>query len=149
MSSEARSTWLHKFVWLFAFAFALFHIYTAAFGVFQSIIQRSIHVGGGITLFLLLSIEKRLSGEGKKNYFLIALELLMAAYVVFGVIYVVSSFDRIMDPLFEITQADIVIGLIFTAIVMECTRRLMGAAIPLLALLFVVYALFGPYFPGT
>ena len=149
MSSEARSTWLHRFVWLFAFAFALFHIYTAAFGVFQSIIQRSIHVGGGITLFLLLSIEKRLSGEGKKNYFLIVLELLMAAYVVFGVVYVVQSFDRIMDPLFEITQADIVIGLIFTAIVMECTRRLMGAAIPLLALLFVVYALFGQYFPGT
>ena len=67
MSSEARSTWLHRFVWLFAFAFALFHIYTAAFGVFQSIIQRSIHVGGGITLFLLLSIENVSAAKERKT----------------------------------------------------------------------------------
>jgi hypothetical protein len=31
------------------------HIYTATFGVYQSVVQRSLHVGGGIVLFLLLS----------------------------------------------------------------------------------------------
>ena len=149
MASETRSTWLHRVAWLFAFAFALFHLYTAAFGVFQSIIQRSIHVGGGIMLFLLLSLEKRLGGEGKKNWFAIVLEWIMLFYVLFATVYVVTSFDRIMDPLFEITKADIVIGLIFTLIVMEVTRRLMGWAIPILAALFVIYALFGQYFPGT
>lgn len=149
MTNEARSSWLYRVIWLFAFAFALFHLYTAAFGVFQSIIQRSIHVGGGVTLFLLLSIEKRLSGKGKKNLFAVALEWIMVLYVIFAVVYLVLSFDRIMDPLFEITKLDIVIGLIFTAIVMEVTRRLMGLAIPMLALLFILYALCGKFFPGT
>ncbi len=148
MTSETdRVSWLHRITWLFALAFAFFHIYTGAFGVLQSIVQRSIHVGGGIALFFLLSLEKRLK-EKQKNYFPIILEWAMLAYVIFAVIYLVSSFDRIMDPLFEITRLDIVIGLVFTLIVMEVTRRLMGLAIPLLAALFVAYALLGKYFPG-
>lgn len=149
MTSEARSTWLQRATWLFAFAFALFHLYTAAFGVFQSIVQRSLHVGGGIILFLLLSIQKRLEGGSGRDKAAVVFEWIMIFYVFFAVIYLINSFDRIMDPLFEITRLDIVIGLIFTIIVMEVTRRLMGLAIPLLAALFIAYAMFGAYFPGV
>lgn len=148
MESEKSTSWIEKGIWLFALAYALFHLYTAAFGVFQSIVQRSIHVGGAVILFMLLSIQKRLKQEGQKNKAVILLELLMAAYVAFGVVYLISSYDRIMDPLFEITKADIIIGLIFTVIVIETTRRLMGWAIPILAVLFIAYAFLGKYFGG-
>lgn len=148
MTTKARSSWLHYLVWTFGFVYALFHIYTAAFGVFQSIIQRSIHVGGGIVLFLLISLEKRAQVENKKNALTRRFEWFMLAYVVSAVIYLISSFERIMSPLFEITQLDVIIGLFFTLIVMEMTRRLMGWAIPLMALAFILYALLGKYVPG-
>lgn len=150
MKREGLPWKLKFFIQCFAVAFALFHIYTATFGVFQSVVQRSLHVGGGIVLFLLLSAAKRLEGgnASAKDRIAVAVDGAMLLFVVFAVTYLISSFDRIMDPLFEITDTDILVGLVFTAIILEVTRRLIGWAIPVLAFVFVVYALYGKFFPG-
>lgn len=149
MSAEKNISLFQKFIWLFALAFALLHLYAGAFGAFQGIIQRSLHVGGGMVLFFLISIEKRLKKPSGNTYRVFIFDILAVIYVAFAVIYLILSFDRIMDPLFEITQSDILIGVVFTIIVLEETRRLMGLAIPVLALGFILYALWGEIFPGV
>lgn len=137
------------FIQFFAIVFACFHLYTALFGVFQNMIQRSLHVGGGVVLFMLLSIEKkRNKNPQEKNIASIILDISMALFAIFAVSYLVESFDRITHPMFEITKIDIVIGLIFTVIILEMTRRLIGWAIPILAIFFLIYAFYGNYFPG-
>lgn len=152
MAYKSNLSKFHFFIQFFAIVFACFHLYTALFGVFQSIIQRSLHVGGGVVLFMLLSIEikrnKNLQEKNKKNTASIILDISMALFAIFAVSYLVVSFDRITNPMFEITKLDIVIGLIFTAIILEMTRRLIGWAIPMLAVFFLIYAFYGDYFPG-
>lgn len=78
----------------------------------------------------------------------IIVDVAMAVFSVFAVVHLTSSFDRIMDPLFEITNKDIYVALLFTLVILNITRKLIGWAIPVLALIFVVYALYGKYFPG-
>jgi TRAP transporter 4TM/12TM fusion protein len=48
----------------------------------------------------------------------------------------------------ELTQADMVIGVITLVLVFEAARRIMGLALPLICLGFLAYALFGEYLPG-
>ncbi len=46
------------------------------------------------------------------------------------------------------SMTDVVMGSIMLILVLEATRRTMGIALPLVALVFVAYALFGQYAPG-
>ncbi len=48
----------------------------------------------------------------------------------------------------EHTPIDLMVGVIAIAMVIEATRRTMGIFLPLLAIVTVLYGLFGPYLPG-
>lgn len=135
---------LEKTIYVLAVLFALFHLYTATFGAFQTIIQRSIHVGGGVILFLLLAVQKR----GGRDALVSALDLALAVITAIIVSYLTASFDTLMHPMFEPQARDVVLGVIMVGIVFYVTQRLIGWAIPLLSMFAVAYALFGPYFPG-
>lgn len=152
MAEQSTSKKLHLFIQAVGVLYAGFHLYTGIFGVFQSLVQRSLHVGGALVLFLLLDMEKRADKnsleQGKSSIHSI-LDVTLIAFILFGVAYLIASYDRIMHPLFEITDLDIVIAFVFTGIVLMVTKRIMGWAIPILALFFVAYAFLGPYFPGV
>ncbi|MCC8193105.1 MAG: TRAP transporter fused permease subunit [Deltaproteobacteria bacterium] len=135
---------LDTIIYVLAVLFALFHLYTAMFGAFQTIIQRSVHVGGGVILFLLLAVSKR-DGENK---LLSGIDLLLAVVTAGIVAYLVANFDNIMHPMFEPRHLEVAMGVVMVGIVFYVTQRLIGWAIPLLSLFAVAYALFGPYFPG-
>jgi len=42
---------------------------------------------------------------------------------------------------------DIIIGLVLVILLLEATRRVIGPALPVIGILFIVYAFFGPYMP--
>ena len=48
----------------------------------------------------------------------------------------------------EHTPIDLMVGVIAIAMVIEATRRTMGIFLPLLAIVTVLYGIFGPYLPG-
>jgi TRAP transporter 4TM/12TM fusion protein len=47
-----------------------------------------------------------------------------------------------------LSPLDMVVGTVLVALVLEATRRTLGAALPILALLFMLYSLVGPWMPG-
>ena len=49
----------------------------------------------------------------------------------------------------DLTDWDMAIGIATIVLVFEATRRTMGLALPLICALFLVYAVFGQYFPGA
>jgi TRAP transporter 4TM/12TM fusion protein len=51
--------------------------------------------------------------------------------------------DRATSP----DRLDVVLGIIFIVLLLEATRRTSGVIMPIVALLFIAYALFGPYLP--
>ena len=75
---------------------------------------------------------------------LAALSIACLAYVFFYYDYITQRFPT-AHPL---APMDIVVGTVAVLLVLEATRRTLGMALPVLALLFVAYALVGPWLPG-
>lgn len=48
----------------------------------------------------------------------------------------------------ELTQADMVVGVVLIVLVFEAARRVMGIALPIICALFLAYGLFGEHLPG-
>src|SRR6185503_4626594 len=75
---------------------------------------------------------------------LAALSIACLAYVFIYYDYITQRFPT-AHPL---APMDIVVGTVAVLLVLEATRRTLGMALPVLALLFVAYALVGPWLPG-
>ncbi|MBX6378104.1 MAG: TRAP transporter large permease subunit, partial [Clostridia bacterium] len=131
-------------VGVIALAWALFHLYTAGFGLLPNLIQRSIHFAGAMVLLCLtLPVLRRGNGLAGTlfNGFLIAVTIVTTAYVVL-------RYDVIVAMQGQYTTFETVLGFLVLLLVLEGSRRSFGWVFPILVLAFVAYAFFGPLFPG-
>ena len=133
---------------------SLFHYYTAGFGLLQEVTHRGVHLAFVLGLIFLVfphrkqllekAAEHRLATPGNVPWF----DWLLAAAVAASVLYIPWVFEdltfRVGNPL----PIDVIMGSILIVALLEATRRSMGWPLPLIAIGFMVYALFGPIFPG-
>ena len=72
----------------------------------------------------------------------------MAIALALSVLYIPYIFEdlafRVGNPL----PVDVLMGSILLVGLLEATRRAMGWPLPIIALVFMAYAMFGPYFPA-
>lgn len=78
-----------------------------------------------------------------------AFDLLLIGMSASAYLYTVLNFDGLMERagVLWITP-DLIISVVLVFTILELARRTMGPALPILALLLLGYALWGPYFPG-
>ncbi len=133
-----------KVITVLAIAMSLFHLYTAGFGVLEAIKQRGIHLTFVLVLiFMLYPATKKSLKKGVT----IVDSIMIAASLYVGT-YVMTQYDAIANRGGVTTDLDIITGGILCVLVLEAARRATGKELPIMALLFVGYALFGNYIPG-
>lgn len=125
-------------------AFSLFQLYTAIFGQFTAPIQRTIHLGFGLSLVFLLYPARRKAHKKKIVWFDYILALLA---VVVGSYWTIN-YTELVNRNGTITQLDFFVGLIAIILVLEAARRAVGLPITIIAACFLIYAYFGPHFPA-
>lgn len=124
----------------------LFHLYTAYFGLLPVTTQRGFHWGMlGIMAFLThpLGGWKR-PGRAVKmlvDFALIALFVAATAYLLLT--WEVNAF-RIGPP----PAIEVFLGCSMILLTLEAARRTSGIVLPLIAVIFLFYAMAGSYFPG-
>lgn len=124
-------------------SFSLFQLYTAIFGQFTAYIQRSIHLGFGLTfIFLLFPAIKK----GRKDKIAFYDYILAIIAAVTG-IYWTINYDRLVKSMGMINQLDLIVGIIVIILVLEAARRAVGLPIAIIATLFLAYAFYGRYMP--
>jgi len=127
-------------------AFSLFQLYTGAFGAYTAYIQRTVHLGFALSLIFLLFPARR-KGKGQKTkvpwYDLI---LVVLSIIVTG--YWPVFYETLVQQIGGITEAQMVIGGVAILLVLEATRRAVGLPITIIAIIFLIYAYFGPQMPG-
>lgn len=132
-----------------ALGMAVFQIYTAQFGLYSAIVQRSIHLAFACALvFLLFPLRKR----EEKAAFVSVTRLIdwgLLAMCVWTLIHVASSYKTLASRGGAATDADLWLGGLLILLVMECTRRLMGWALPIITTVALLYTYFGDRIPGT
>lgn len=136
-----------KIVFVGLLAFSIFQLYTAIFGQFTAYVQRSIHLGFALSLiFILFPARKRLKKEkrGKVPFY----DLILALLSVGVGLYWPLNIEKISGQIGRLTEMDIAVGIIAIILTLEAARRAVGIPITVISTLFLVYAFFGPYFPG-
>lgn len=149
MADESLNTQMKGFdyyfkqiMWIIAIAMSTFHVFTAVSSI-PSMEQRCIHVGFALTLTFMQSII-----DGK-NKLCRAISFIFIVGVLVSTAYV---FDQWHDMIMRIAfpdKLDIYMGCVITIALLEAARRKLGWALPFLAILFILYALYGRYLPAS
>ena len=136
--------WVGIVVSVIAIAMSVFHYYTAAMGVLVAMQQRSIHLMFAMVLaFLLWPASKKLSRHKLPWY-----DVVLALLGVGVCLYLLVNYRALIFRAGLPTTLDIYVGIVAILLVLEIARRAVGRELPLVALVFMLYAHFGPYFPG-
>lgn len=131
-----------RIVFWIAVAFSCFQVYTASFSPLSSQVVRTIHVG--FVLLMIFTLYPHFFGLKTKA---IGWTLGLVAFITSFYHWVYES--DLTARAGEMTDADMVIGIITIVLVFEATRRMMGWALPLICGMFLLYGLFGEYLPGV
>lgn len=132
------SNWVLGSARIGAVILSLFHLYTAYFGVYDSIIQRSIHLGLVMFIgFLAYPLGKRVS-----------FNLFFAIAALFCCLYLVFIYDSLIERMGMATDLDFWIGMVCIILILLLGWKSLGWPLPLLASTFLLYALYGRGLPS-
>ncbi len=145
-AAEARklSGGIAAFASALAILLSLFQLYTAYTGSFPDLIQRALHVGFAFVLaFTLFPASAKKSPRQRFS----SIDFILMTLGVITCTYVIVNYDRIMEQQGSITGWELILGAIATLLVLEMARRILSWVLPLLGVLTICYAYFGPYLP--
>jgi len=132
---------VRRLVAVIAVAMSLWHMWIVAFGPPEVMFFRGGHLLFALVLLFLLLDRKgkvREGAPGAVDLALVAASLVSVGYLFVNHGQLVQRIPYIDDP----TRTEIVVGTLCILLVLEGTRRVLGLALPLTALAFLVYALF-------
>ncbi|RCS23000.1 TRAP transporter permease [Phyllobacterium salinisoli] len=126
-----------------AVAFSAFQLWTAAYSPLPSQVVRSVHVGFLMLLLFGLYANARTT-TGARSAFWWGLAVLAFVLSLYHWVFYSDLIVRAGDP----SQADLVAGVLVTALVFLAGQRMMGWALPAICGIFLAYGLFGQYLPS-
>ncbi|QNB45186.1 TRAP transporter fused permease subunit [Thermanaerosceptrum fracticalcis] len=124
---------------------SIFHVATLNFVPIDPWIMRTLHLlFAGVLIFALIPASKR-SSKTKIS----PVDVLLMILVLFVLLYILVQFDELIYRIgTSPTKTDVIVSTIGILLVLEMTRRLQGLILPMIAIAFILYSLFGAYFPG-
>jgi TRAP transporter 4TM/12TM fusion protein len=134
-----------------AVIWSLFQLSIASWLMLNSTFIRAIHLGFALLLvFLNYPFLKKsrlgLSFLSIKNRIPI-MDYVIAVVAAFSALYIAIDYvgltDRYGAPIFR----DLLFGALLVILLLEAARRVIGPALPIIAICFCIYAFFGPYMP--
>lgn len=135
---------LRVVITLLTVVLAIFHLYTAYFGLFPAMQQRSFHIGFVLILVFLLYPACRGTSKGRPSW----LDWLLAALGALCCFYVFFNYTSIADRAGMFENYEIYLGAFMTVLVFEAGRRVLGYPLPLFCSLFLLFAYYGRSMPG-
>jgi TRAP transporter 4TM/12TM fusion protein len=140
-------------VWL-AIVWSVFQIYTAYAGMWDLLVQLPVHVAFAVALGFLTpptpdspEAAARMARRRPRRWLdigLAVLALLCAAHYVWHNPRLASRMAMVDDPL----PVDVVVSVVFVALLLGAAWRHIGPALVVMALIFIAYVFVGPRLPG-
>ncbi len=125
-------------------AFLGFHLYTAVYGTFIPQLQRPLHLAFAVVIgFLAYPMFQ------KRDYKWLDIILALISAGAYGYITVkaqeISMRQTMVSPL---STLDLIVGAVIIVLLLELTRRAVGWIMSFVAVIFLIYAVAGPYLPN-
>lgn len=144
MTQEIRKTsFLERLILIIGCLMALYHLVTTQY-LFQGFIEhQDFHLGFALILVFLTTIKKMRS----RKPWLLALQFLLLAASLAVVTYIKVNY-RHLEIVHGLPETpDFIMGVILVIVVLEATRQAWGPILPIIAILFMLYFIFGQYLP--
>lgn len=135
--------WWGTLAYWIGIAFATFQLYVAAFNYLPSQVVRGVHVG-----FLVLLTFGLIANFTAKSNLGRALGWVIGGAGFFCGLYQWIFYADLIARDGDPTKLDLAVGTLLAVLIFEGTRRLMGAALPLMCGACLVYWFFGQYLPS-
>jgi TRAP transporter 4TM/12TM fusion protein len=146
----AGRSFSHKIGAVTAVVLAVFQIYTALFGVFDALIQRSVHLG--LALILVFAFYPSVGAKNdRRRYALLDLFLMvlsggLCAFILLNYDWLANVRFAAVSPL---SIGEVVFGILLFVLVLEGTRRVVGNALVFCVIPFILYPFLGKHLPGV
>ncbi len=128
---------------LVAIAMSLYHMWTTAFAPPEAMIFRGTHLLFALVLVFLLHPVWR-EADGRRRLIWIDLVMIAASVAMIG--YIFLTYESITNRIIYIDDLnawDKTMAALAVALVLDATRRIIGWPLPITALLFLAYTVFG------
>ena len=132
------------FVTIVAILMSAFHLFTAWHGTLLAMKQRSLHLIFAFTLGFALYPGFKKSSRDKidiTDWLLIILSVGVWGYIFFNV-------EAIALKGGQMSTTDMVLGVLSVLLTLEVTRRVVGPELPIVTIVFLLFAYFGRHLPG-
>ena len=132
-----------------------YHFYASGFGLIRELLHRGIHLSFVLSLVFLLFSATKSNKKGKARlwYNLDGIpftDLILAVLATIAALYLpllspAALAQRVGNP----SSLDILMGSSLLILTLEATRRSVGITLPIIGLIFIAFAYFGPWMPGA
>src|SRR5690349_13303694 len=134
--------WAGKISTAIAVVMSLFHLY-AAYAIVPTQELRYTHVAFTLVLsFLLFPLAMRF--RNRVRWW----DVVPGIFAVATIAYALWGGDDFTDRATSPDRLDVIVGIIFIVILLEATRRTTGLIMPVVAVMFIAYAMLGPHLPA-
>jgi len=143
------------FIPIIALSWSLFQLSVASFLLLDSTFVRGIHLAFAISLVYLSYPMFKKPRKNKVFNFLARsdrysiVDYLSVIIAVIAVLYLLLDFVGISGRQGSPLTRDLVIGSLLILFLLEAARRALGPALPIVAIVFMLYAFYGPYMPSV
>jgi len=135
-----KKSLLSKYTQVMAILMSVFHLYTAGTIPFDVFVQRSVHLMFVFSMiFLLYPWFKKKIGW---------IDIIFTVLGMLSCIYIFVNYVSISMQSGLSIGIQYLIGIMTVLLILEACRRAIGMALPILAIVFILYARFGAYIPG-
>src|ERR1041385_6944568 len=143
-----------SFVSLALFGLSCFHYYTAGFGLLPETLHRGIHISCVLGLiFLVFSWSQKGNAATPKATLFAPLGISVIDWVCCGAavvssLYVPYVFHDLQFRVGNPDPLDWIMGTVMIVVLLEATRRSVGWPLPIIAIVLMIYAIWGRSLPG-
>ena len=128
---------------------SIYHFYASGFGTIREILHRGIHISFVVGLVFIFYSWKKID-HNKKNFKIPYIDIIFSILVVVSALYLPLLppellASRVGNP----ENLEIIMGSFLIILTLEAARRSIGFTLPFICILFILFAIFGPYFPGA
>jgi len=136
-----------------AILWAVFQLALPQFIILDRITIRAIHLMFGLLLVYIAFPVKRRRGEDRfcapQSTAVTRINFILALAAAVSVLYIVIDWNGIAMRAGAPLTRDIVFGIVAVVLLLEASRRVVGPALSIIALVFTLYAFLGPYLPSV
>ncbi|MBE3609053.1 MULTISPECIES: TRAP transporter permease [Campylobacter] len=140
---EINSNFYNYFVAILCFSWSVFQLYIAYFPL-NTNIARSAHLAFAISLvFLLYPVTFHKKAHTSLPFY----DLILCVVGTLAVLYPAIEFYSLAERPGDYLQRDVIIAFIAVIVLIEAGRRVIGPALGIISILFLLYDYFGRYMP--